>query len=70
MTTSWVTVSATDVRPGDHIRLPSGGEMDVARVDTPFLGQTSLVCFVEDTATRWLAQPVPTTIEVEVRRDQ
>ena len=44
--------------------------MDVARADTPFLGQASLVCFIEDTATRWLAQPVPVTSEVEVRRDE
>jgi hypothetical protein len=69
MNGSWTTVPASGVQPGDRIRLPSVGEMEVARTESPFLGQASLVCFIEDTADRWLAQPVPATSNVEVWRE-
>ena len=43
-------------------------EFDVARIQSPFLGQTALVCLIEDSPTRWHAYPVGVTLEIEVLR--
>jgi hypothetical protein len=59
---------AADVRVGDRIRLASGQEMLVSRIEANFMGMKTMVAFVEDTATRWFKQPVPQTAEVEVQR--
>ena len=40
-------------KPGDRVR-HGLREFDVARIQSPFLGQTALVCLIEDTPTRWL----------------
>ena len=42
--------------------------VEVARIDSPFLGLDSMVCFIEDTAERWRAHPAAKTAEVEVSR--
>ena len=56
-----------DVQPGDRVR-HACREFDVARIQSPFLGQTALVCLIEDTPTRWMAYPVGVTMEIEVLR--
>ena len=58
------TKRAVDVVPGDRVRLDSGREMDVTRVERNFLGYDNLICFVEDTHQCWFAQAVSVTDEV------
>ena len=65
MSDSWTTVSVTDVKVGDRIR-HRDEEFEVARIDSPFLGLDSMVCFIEDTPTRWAAYPAARTQEVEI----
>ena len=67
MSDSWTTVPVTDVKVGDRIR-HRDEEFEVARIDSPFLGLDSMVCFIEDTAERWRAHPASKTAEVEVNR--
>jgi hypothetical protein len=66
MAESWTTVAAADVQAGDRIRLASGLEMQVSRIEPRLLGRDGLLAFIEDTADRWYKQPVPATAEVEV----
>jgi hypothetical protein len=69
MTESWITMRAADVRPGDRVRLASGQEMLVSRIEPKFMGREAMVAFIEDTPRRWFKQPVPDTAEVEVIRE-
>ncbi len=66
MADSWTTVAATDVRAGDRIRLNTGVEMLVSRIEPRFLGRNGLIAFIEDTPARWYKQPLPETAEVQV----
>lgn len=61
----WETVEVDQLRVGDLVKHRSGQEFVVARIDSPFLGRSDLVCLIEDTPTRWHAYPtpVPGTIE-------
>jgi hypothetical protein len=68
MPESWHKVTVADVRPGDRVR-HGAREFDVARIQSPFLGQTALVCLIEDTPARWHAYPVGVTLEIEVLRN-
>jgi hypothetical protein len=68
MAESWVTVTAADVHTGDRIRLTSGAEMLVSRIEPRFFGRDGLIAFIEDTPERWFKQPVPQTAEVDVVR--
>jgi hypothetical protein len=68
MPETWTTIPATEVMPGDRVRLASGVEVIATRVDREFLGRSDLIAFVEDTPDRWLKQPVPVGAEVEVLR--
>ncbi len=63
----WQSMSVGAVRPGDRIRV-RGQEFEVARIDSPFLGLEQMVCFIEDTPTRWHAYPASRDAEIEVRR--
>ena len=65
MPESWVKVTVADLKPGRRVR-HGLREFDVARIQSPFLGQTALVCLIEDTPTRWCAYPVGVTLEIEV----
>jgi hypothetical protein len=68
MTTSaWTTKPAADVRHGDVVKLGSGTELAVTRVESPFLGRDDLVCLIEDSETRWLATAMPPSTELTVR---
>jgi len=55
---------AVDVVPGDRVRLASGREMNITRIERDFLGRDDLVCFVEDTHQRWFAQALLVTADV------
>ena len=65
---SWQKVAASAVEPGDRVR-HGGREFEVARIDSPFLGQTAVICLIEDSPTRWHAHPVGAALEIEVRRE-
>ena len=60
----WRTVPASEVKPGDHVRVANGNELTVTRVETGFFGV--MLAFVEDTPRRWFKQPVMETAEVEI----
>jgi hypothetical protein len=68
MTESWATMRAADVQPGDRVRLASGQEILVSRIEPNFLGIAAMVAFIEDTPARWFKQPLPEATEVEVIR--
>jgi hypothetical protein len=68
MTEAWVTVSAGEVQTGDRLRLASGTELTVSRIETAFLGYDDLICFVEDSEAQWLAQAVRSKSDIEIRR--
>lgn len=62
----WLTKPAREVRAGDRVIAPDGTELTVSRIECPFLGRDDLICLVEDTPARWLAQPVRPDVEVQV----
>ena len=66
MTERWKTVAASAVQPGDRVRA-AGAEFVVARIESPFLGRTELIAFIEDNPDRWFKRPVPADSEVEVQ---
>jgi len=66
VTDNWKTTKVDDVQPGDVLRY-AGQEFTVARVDDPFLGRAEMVCFIEDTPTRWHAYPAAKGADIEVR---
>jgi hypothetical protein len=66
MAESWTTVPATDVRAGDRIRLKTGFEMLVSRIEPSFLGLDSLIAVIEDTPARWYKHTLQAAAEVEV----
>jgi hypothetical protein len=68
MSEQWISLEAGDVQAGDRVRMPTGKEFDVARVDRPFLGMDNLVCLIESNDERWFAQPVPIATGLEVLR--
>jgi glutathione peroxidase len=61
----WESIPAAQVEPGDYVRLASGAELEVTRIIDRFLGRAGMLCLVEDTASRWLARPVPVDGAVE-----
>jgi hypothetical protein len=68
MTDSWKSMSVTDVRVGDRVRLESGVEVLVSKIEPKFMGMENMVAFIEDTPSRWYKQPVLQTADVEVQR--
>jgi hypothetical protein len=68
MTESWTTAVVTEVQPGDRVRLASGQEMLVSRIEPNFFGREAMVAFIEDTPDRWFKQPVQQVAEVEILR--
>jgi hypothetical protein len=63
------TKQAAEVVPGDRVRLASGREMEVTRVERDFLERDDLVCLVEDTDRCWFAQALLVTADVDVVAD-
>jgi hypothetical protein len=68
VTDARTTVRAQDVRVGDHIFGPDGGELTVTRIDAGLLGRADLLALVEDSDVRWFKLPLLVDAEVEVRR--
>lgn len=69
MSDAWTSVPVTTVSPGDTVRVYGGAvELQVTRIDAPFLGREEMVLLVESTDERWACAPVRTSMEVEVRR--
>lgn len=68
MTESWKSMPVSEVRVGDRVRLESGTEVLVSRIEPRFMGMDTMIAFIEDTPTRWYKQPLPETAEVEVVR--
>jgi hypothetical protein len=68
MAESWTKMTAAEVRPGDRVRLVTGTELEVSRIESPFLGRDNLLALIEDTPARWFKQPLPPTAELEVSR--
>jgi glutathione peroxidase len=62
----WSTRPVQDVRVGDRVITPSGNELTVSRIEERFLDREDLICLIEDTAARWLAQPVRVTDDVQI----
>lgn len=63
----WTVKTAADVRAGDVVKLRSGAELAVTRVESPFLGRNDLVCLIEDSEVQWLAAAMPPSAEVTLR---
>jgi len=64
--TEWRTAPASEVKPGDRVRVANGNELTVTRVEDGFFGV--MLAFVEDTPERWFKQPVQETAEVQIRQ--
>jgi len=58
---------ATEIQAGVIIRLRTGEELEVTRVETWFLGRGSMVAFVQDTPAGWRKAPFRTDAEVQFR---
>jgi hypothetical protein len=67
MADEWTEIGVEDVKVGDRVQA-RGSEFDVARIDSPFLGRAEMVCFIEDTPTRWHAYPMGRQEKVQVLR--
>ena len=65
MADTWTTTTAASVKPGDRVRL-YGQELQVTRIDDPFLGRTEMVLLVESTDQRWHCLPAGKDAEIEV----
>jgi hypothetical protein len=71
VTVAPVTVKATEIRLGDRVRVRSGAELTVTRIDEGFMGRANMLAFVEDSEEQWLKMPALLDGEVElVRRAQ
>ncbi|HWF20981.1 MAG TPA: hypothetical protein VG226_02445 [Acidimicrobiales bacterium] len=68
MAETWKNMPASDVQVGDRVRLESGAEVLVSRIEPKFMGMDTMLALIEDTSARWYKQPVVQTAEVEVQR--
>ena len=59
-------IPAAEVRVGDRLRLSTGQELTVTRIDEGLLGRSELLAFVEDSDEQWLKLPSPRDGEVEL----
>jgi hypothetical protein len=62
-------IRASEVRPGDRLRLPGGGSLTVTRIDEGFMGRPELLAFVEDSDVQWVKLTAPRQGEVELAVD-
>ena len=67
MSDSWKDNPGPRGQVGDTVRAQSGAVVIVSRIETPFLGRSNMVAFIEDTPDRWFKQPVVSDSEVEIR---
>ena len=66
MNEQWATVKASDVEPGQRVRMPNGTELTATRIETRFFGVDTMLAFIEDTEHRWFKQPAQADADVEV----
>ena len=69
MTVAPVTVKATEIRLGDRVRVRSGAELTVTRIDEGFMGRANMLAFVEDSEEQWFKMPALRDSDVELVRD-
>ncbi len=67
MSDTWRTVKVLDIKAGDTVRTQSGQVVTVSRIETPFLGMSNMVAFIEDTPEHWFKQPMMADADVEIR---
>jgi len=65
MADTWRSISVDDVQPGDRIRHREQ-EIHGRTGRLTVLGMDTMVCFIEDTPTRWHAHPAARAQEVEI----
>jgi hypothetical protein len=63
---TWTTVTASEVQPGQRVRIANGREMIASRIEQRFFGMETMLAFIEDSDQRWFKQPSPADAEVEV----
>jgi len=66
MADGWKNTKASDVKPGDRVRIANGTEVIATRIEPGFMGMPNMIAFIEDTPQRWFKCPVTTDSEVEV----
>ena len=64
----WQPTTASEVQPGDRVRLESGEEVIATRIEAPFMGREEMLAFIEDTPERWYKRPARAAANVEVLR--
>ena len=62
----WTIVKASEVRPGQRVRMGNGTELIVSRIEQRFFGMDNMLAFIEDSDQRWFKQPAPADAEVEI----
>jgi hypothetical protein len=65
---TWTSVKMDEAGVGDKVRIYGAIELDVTRIDDPFLGREDMVLFVESTDERWACAPVPRGMDIEIQR--
>ncbi len=65
---AWQKITAEEVRPGEQIRLESGRQLTVTRIEESFMGMPNMLAFIQDTQEGWFKQPMPSSGTVEARR--
>ena len=60
------TIKASDVRIGDRLRIRTGLELTVTRIDLRMRSWPDYLSFVEDSHEQWLKLPVERDGEVEL----
>jgi hypothetical protein len=60
------SINAKEVRIGDRLRIRSGLELTVTRIDRGLLGRSDFLSFVEDSDEQWLKMPAPPDGEVDL----
>ena len=65
MTERWKTVTASEVKVGDRVRV-NGDELTATHIADSFLDREGYLAFIEDTSERWHKRPAKVDAEVEV----
>lgn len=63
---SWKQAKAGDVTVGDVVKTQSGDVVKVSRIEESFMGNESMIAFIEDTAERWYKRPTARDADLEI----
>ena len=66
MSGEWKQTTAAEVKVGERVRIPTGQELLVSRIESPFLGMAGMLALIEDSPQQWFKQPLPVESPVEV----